>query len=140
MIAPWLPGNGPPWLCAILASAARRPSETGAENHGSKKIVRHQALLPPQERQCDAQTFRIIQPGTEKHPEDDRPQEKRSQVFDQKALDHGPEERVARDEHAAQILRAQEDRFPPQDWNGAEAREARPAGGEDDRPTGCAPG
>lgn len=73
MITGMRAGNLEPRLCAILATAARQPSETGAKNNGCKKIVRHEALRRPPKGRCDTQAFRIIQPGKERCPEVDTP-------------------------------------------------------------------
>jgi hypothetical protein len=143
-----VPGGGQPSLCAILANPARRPSETGAMNHGSKKIVRHEALRRPlKERWGGTQAFRIIQPGKKEHPRRQRPQvgqpreEQCPQVVDQKAFDHlSPEELVARKEQQPRLFRTQEDHCAPKDRTGAQARYPREAGGDHDGEAGRAPG
>ena len=96
-------------------------------NHGSKKIVRHEALRRPLPKgRCDTQAFRIIQPG-----------KARPQVFDQKALD-----RVETEKHQPpHLFHAQEDDRPPQEGrSGAQAGDPCEAGGEDDSQAGRTPG
>lgn len=103
-------------------------------NHGSSKIVRHEALRRPPKGRCDTQAFRIIQPGKEQYPEVDPPNGwQRPQVLDQKALHVGTEERPS-----PYLFRAQEDHHPAEAKS--EPRDPREAGGEDDGQAGSAPG